>query len=123
MDKWRNDNTRMGLMALTALTTGAYGWWAMWATGYPEVGFLALVLVGMAVVAVGEATGPWRTRAMGLEQYAPVLVMFHGEWTPAYITGFGHGNVVRCTVDNGGIWTYELSFWRHEVTALEGGVA
>lgn len=123
METWKNGAARLALMALTGIVVGGLGYVVMWDTGWPHVGMLALVATGACVGAVGEATGPWRTRAMGLEVYGPCLVMFRGEWTPAYVTGFGHGPVVRCTVDNGGIWTYELSFWRHEVRSLEGGEA
>lgn len=63
MEAWKNKATRLALMALTGLVVGGMGWWAMWDTGWPHIGALALVAAATCVAAVGEATGPWRDEA------------------------------------------------------------
>jgi len=124
--KWQNGTTRRVAMVAAGLTGGAIGYAAMWATGYPEVGFMGLLLATVMGSMVGEALGPWRDEVEGHRVGDPVLVLWgpYLEWTPAYVVGFGHGaTAIRCVVETEWGVTGPQWFRAMDIMALEGGEA
>lgn len=124
--KWQNGAMRHAAMGLTGLLVGAGAYEAMWITGYPEVGFLGFVVVMMAMMAVGEALGPWRDEVEGHRVGDPVLVLWGPmlEWTPAYVVGFGHGAMdVCCVVESEWGVSGPQWFQTRDLMGLVGGEA